>query len=131
VELQLCDGPFVVPDDACRENAVLRYSEGGQDNGFSLTGVVYHQIWTNTTDIPLRAVSNVGYFGSLNRPMTATQHAAASRRTITVRQAKLALSSRCKSPRGKAVARGPVASVAWSPVTTAAKRTQQSCGVGY
>ena len=48
-----------------------------------------------------------------------------------VRQAKLALSSRRKSGEGKAVARRPLASVAWSSVTAAAKRTQRSCGVGY
>jgi outer membrane receptor protein involved in Fe transport len=66
VELQHYDGPFVVPDDARKENVVLRYSQAGQDNGFSLTGMFYHQVWTNTTDIPLRAVSDIGYFGSLN-----------------------------------------------------------------
>jgi hypothetical protein len=48
-----------------------------------------------------------------------------------VRQAKLAWSSRWKSGEGKAVARRPVASVAWTSVTAVAKRTQQSCGVGY
>ena len=38
-----------------------------------------------------------------------------------MRQAKLALSSRWKTGEGKAVASRPLASVAWSPVTTAAK----------
>ena len=52
------------------------------------------------------------------------------KKTSSVRQAKLALSSRCMSGEGKAVASRPLASVAWSPVTAAAKRTQQSCGVG-
>ncbi|HUC65910.1 MAG TPA: TonB-dependent receptor [Stellaceae bacterium] len=66
IELQHYDGPFVVPDDARKENVVLRYSEQGQDNGFSVTGMFYHQVWTNTTDIPLRAVPDIGYFGSLN-----------------------------------------------------------------
>jgi len=56
VEVQRYDGPFVAPDDARKENAVLRYSEGDDHNGFSLTGMVYHQLWTNTTDIPLRAI---------------------------------------------------------------------------
>ena len=64
VEVQHYDGPFVVPDDARKENVVLRYSEAGQDSGFSLTGMFYHQVWTNTTDIPIRA--EVGYFGSLD-----------------------------------------------------------------
>ena len=66
VELQHYDGPFVVPDNARKENVVLRYSGGGNDNGFSVTGMLYHQDWTNTTDIPFRAVSQVGYFGTLD-----------------------------------------------------------------
>jgi len=53
------------------------------------------------------------------------------KKTSSVRQAKLALSSRCMSGEGKAVASRPLASVAWSTATAAAKRTQRSCGVGY
>jgi hypothetical protein len=57
VELQHYDGPFVNPDDARKENAVLRYSQDGKDDRFSLTAMAYHQVWTNTTDIPYRALS--------------------------------------------------------------------------
>jgi hypothetical protein len=57
VELQHYDGPSVRPDDARKENLVLRYSEGDEHNGYSLTGMYYHQIWTNTTDIPVRAIT--------------------------------------------------------------------------
>jgi outer membrane receptor protein involved in Fe transport len=56
-ELQHYDGPFVNPDDARKVNAVLRYSQGGDADGVSVTGMIYHQIWTNTTDIPLRAIA--------------------------------------------------------------------------
>jgi outer membrane receptor protein involved in Fe transport len=56
-ELQHYDGPFVTPDDARKENLVLRYSEGDAHNGYSVTGMYYHQIWTNTTDIPERAIT--------------------------------------------------------------------------
>jgi len=66
VELQHYDGPFSVPDDARKENVVLRYSQDEKDSGFSLTAMFYHQDWTNTTDIPFRAVSQIGYFGSLD-----------------------------------------------------------------
>jgi outer membrane receptor protein involved in Fe transport len=69
LELQHYDGPFVVPDDARRENGVLRYSQGGDDENFSLTGMVYHQVWTNTTDIPVRAIDEglvPNRFGSLD-----------------------------------------------------------------
>jgi outer membrane receptor protein involved in Fe transport len=58
VEAQHYDGPFVTPDDARKENAVLRYSQGDERDGFTLTGMYYHQLWTNTTDIPLRAIDD-------------------------------------------------------------------------
>ena len=57
VEVQHYDGPFVRPDDARKENFVLRYSEGDEQNGYSATAMYYHQIWTNTTDIPVRAIT--------------------------------------------------------------------------
>jgi len=57
VEAQHYDGPFVTPDDARKENTVLRYSEGDERNGFSITGMYYHDLWTNTTDIPIRAIT--------------------------------------------------------------------------
>jgi hypothetical protein len=57
MEVQHYDGPFVTPDDARKENFVLRYSEGDDKNGYSITAMLYHQLWTNTTDIPLRAIA--------------------------------------------------------------------------
>jgi TonB dependent receptor/TonB-dependent Receptor Plug Domain len=68
-ELQHYDGPFENPDDARKENLVLRYSEGDQHDGYSVTGMYYHQLWNNTTDIPLRAISDglvPDQFGTLN-----------------------------------------------------------------
>jgi outer membrane receptor protein involved in Fe transport len=68
-ELQHYDGPFVTPDDARKENLVLRYSDGDAQNGYSATAMYYHQIWTNTTDIPLRAITDAlvpDRFGSLD-----------------------------------------------------------------
>jgi len=56
-EFQHYDGPFLTPDDARKENLVLRYSAGDEHNGYSLTGMFYHQDWTNTTDIPIRAIT--------------------------------------------------------------------------
>jgi outer membrane receptor protein involved in Fe transport len=55
-EVQRYDGPFVTPDDARKINEVLRYSEGDERNGYSVTAMYYHQLWTNTTDIPVRAI---------------------------------------------------------------------------
>ena len=69
MELQHYDGPFVRPDDARKENAVLRYSEGERGSGFQLTAMLYHQLWTNTTDVPVRAITEgliPDRFGSLN-----------------------------------------------------------------
>jgi len=69
IEAQHYDGPFLTPDDARKENAVLRYSEGDARNGYSLTAMYYHQLWTNTTDIPLRAIAEdlvAGRFGTLD-----------------------------------------------------------------
>jgi len=57
IELQHYDGPFVNPDAARKENAVLRYSQGDEHDGFTLTGMWYHQLWNNTTDIPMRAIA--------------------------------------------------------------------------
>jgi len=57
VELQHYDGPFATGDDQRKENLVLRYSEGDEQSGYSLTGMLYHGLWTNTTDLPLRAIA--------------------------------------------------------------------------
>ena len=68
-ELQHYDGPFDTPDDARKENATLRYSQKGDEGDFSLTSTIYHQVWTNTTDIPIRAISEgivPNRFGSLD-----------------------------------------------------------------
>jgi hypothetical protein len=57
-EVQHYDGPFTTPDDARKQNFVLRYAEGGEHDGYSVTAMYYHQIWTNTTDIPVRAITS-------------------------------------------------------------------------
>jgi hypothetical protein len=61
-ESQHYDGPFTNPDDARKESAVLRYSGGDDTNGYSVTGMFYHQLWNSTTDIPLRAIAE-GFAG--------------------------------------------------------------------
>jgi hypothetical protein len=68
-EAQHYDGPFATPDDARKENLVLRYTQGDGHNGYSVTGMYYHQVWTNTTDIPARAITEdlvPDRFGSLD-----------------------------------------------------------------
>ena len=68
-EVQHYDGPFLTPDDARKQNAVLRYSQADEHNGYSLTGMYYHQLWTSTTDIPVRAINDglvADRFGTLD-----------------------------------------------------------------
>ena len=68
-EVQHYDGPFAKPDDARKENLVLRYSGGDADSGYSATAMFYHQQWTNTTDIPVRALTEgliANRFGTLD-----------------------------------------------------------------
>ncbi|MET0856064.1 MAG: TonB-dependent receptor [Telluria sp.] len=57
------DGPFVHPEDYQKLNGVLRYSEGYDNNGFSVTAMAYRGKWNSTDQIPLRAVAD----GSLGR----------------------------------------------------------------
>ncbi|MGH8232043.1 MAG: TonB-dependent receptor plug domain-containing protein, partial [Steroidobacteraceae bacterium] len=68
-EDQHYDGPFSNPDDARKQNLVLRYARGDQRDGWTLTGMYYQQLWTNTTDIPLRAIATsliADRFGTLD-----------------------------------------------------------------
>lgn len=69
LEIQHYGSPFATPDDARKEAGVLRYSAGDDHDGYSLTGMAYHQLWTNTTDIPIRAITDglvANRFGSLD-----------------------------------------------------------------
>jgi outer membrane receptor protein involved in Fe transport len=68
VELQHYDGPWTHPDDQRKLNAVLRLSQGDDHNGYSLTGMIYHDAWNATTDQPQRAVDAglIGRYGTLD-----------------------------------------------------------------
>ena len=50
-------GPWVRPDDYRKVNGVLRYSRGGNRNGFSLTGMGYWADWASTDQVPERAIT--------------------------------------------------------------------------
>ncbi len=56
LELLHNDGPFKHPDDYQKVNALLRYSEGFANNGFSVTAMAYRGKWNATDQIPRRAV---------------------------------------------------------------------------
>jgi hypothetical protein len=68
LELQHYDGPWDNPDDQRKINAVLRYSAGDQNSGYSITGMYYHGLWNATTDQPVRAMTEdlISRFGSLD-----------------------------------------------------------------
>ena len=67
LELQHYDGPWVNPDDQRKVNALLRYSVGDENDGYSITGSYYHDLWNATTDQPERAIDEglISRFGSL------------------------------------------------------------------
>jgi hypothetical protein len=68
LELTRNDGPWETPEQLRKYSAVLRYSQGGRDDGYSLTAMAYSSRWNATDQVPLRAVASgqLGRFGSLD-----------------------------------------------------------------
>ena len=62
------DGPWERLDDLRRLNAVMRFSQGERDEGFSLTAMAYSGRWNATDQVPARALSSglIGRFGTLD-----------------------------------------------------------------
>jgi outer membrane receptor protein involved in Fe transport len=61
------DGPWKLPENLRRTNALLKYSVGDRRDGYSVTASWYHGGWTSTDQIPQRAVDagaldRFGYF---------------------------------------------------------------------
>lgn len=67
-EVNTYNGPWANPDDLRKLNAVVRYTQGGADNGFSLTAMAYSNKWNSSDQIPQRAISSgqVGLYGELD-----------------------------------------------------------------
>jgi outer membrane receptor protein involved in Fe transport len=68
LELVNNDGPWTNPNDFRKVNAVLRYSHGARDDGYSLTAMHYSGKWNSTDQIPQRAVDSglVSRFGAID-----------------------------------------------------------------
>ena len=68
VELDHNDGPWDVPQNFRKFNAVARWSLASGDDRFGLTAMGYEGRWTSTDQIPKRAVDAglIGRFGSLD-----------------------------------------------------------------
>jgi outer membrane receptor protein involved in Fe transport len=52
------DGPWQLPEDLRRVNALVKYSRGERGDGYALTASAYDGTWTSTDQIPERAVSS-------------------------------------------------------------------------
>jgi hypothetical protein len=68
LEVEGNDGPWDVSENLKKTNAVLRYSQGSPNRGFSITGMAYKSRWTSTDQVPERLVASgqLPRFGSLN-----------------------------------------------------------------
>ncbi|MES3024171.1 MAG: TonB-dependent receptor [Pseudomonadota bacterium] len=58
LELYRNNGPFVHPDKYRKINAVLRYSEGSEANGWNVSLMGYQASWNATDQIPERALAS-------------------------------------------------------------------------
>ena len=76
LEVNHTDGPWARPDDYRKTNAVLRYSRGTAQNGFSLTGMGYWADWKSTDQVPRRAVDDgrIGRFGLVDGSDQGREH---------------------------------------------------------
>jgi hypothetical protein len=68
LEVNHNDGPWVRPDDYRKANGVLRYSQGDNRNGFSVTGTGYWADWDSTDQVAERAVTSelISRFGNID-----------------------------------------------------------------
>jgi hypothetical protein len=68
LELVMNDGPWEMPDDLRKLNAILRYTRGDTRNGFSITGMGYRADWDSTDQVPLRAIESglISRFGNID-----------------------------------------------------------------
>jgi len=62
-EVGTYNGPWTLPGDLLKLNTVVRYSQGTDLNGFSLTGMAYGNHWNSTDQVPERAIPDIGLFG--------------------------------------------------------------------
>ena len=52
------DGPWDMPQDIGKVNGLVKYNQGDQANGLSLTGMAYDNAWNASDQIPRRAVDS-------------------------------------------------------------------------
>ena len=82
LELFRNDGPFIHKDGYRKINAVLRYSEGSETNGFNVTLMGYRAHWNATDQIPRRAL-DAGMLASRFDAIDPTDGGAAHRLSLS------------------------------------------------
>ena len=60
------NGPWTHPDNYYKFNGIVSYSQGGDNNGFSITARGYHGTWNSSDQIAANAEPLVGLFGAVN-----------------------------------------------------------------
>jgi len=62
------DGPWHFPDGVGKINGVVRYAQGTDLDGFSITGMAYHNRWRSTDQVAQRAIDDgtIDRYGSLD-----------------------------------------------------------------
>ncbi len=67
-QLGIYNGPWTVPDEQHKFNGLLRWSQGDQANGFSITGMAYGTRFHASNQIPERAVTEgiISLWGNIN-----------------------------------------------------------------
>ncbi len=68
VEVQRNDGPWTVPENLKKENAVFTLAGGTAARGWSASAMAYKSRWTATDQVPQRAIDSglIGRFDSLD-----------------------------------------------------------------
>lgn len=68
LETQRYDGPWELPEDLAKYNAVLRYTRGSASDGWNVTAMAYRKRWDSTDQVPLRAIldGTIGRFGYID-----------------------------------------------------------------
>jgi hypothetical protein len=69
LEVEHNDGPWVKGDDERKLDGVLRYTGGDANEGWTVSAMAYHNIWTSTDQIPDRAI--IGTKGNESDPVGA------------------------------------------------------------
>ena len=56
LEAEHNDGPWMKGDDERKLDGMLRYTEGSESEGWTVSAMAYHNIWNSTDQIPDRAI---------------------------------------------------------------------------